>query len=265
LFINFAVYSSFLFQFYFGMEKELTPAIKAWLDTDPDKRDLMLGATMLLQITRNNILFNNVTRNLTKKADVIQYHLQRAYNIRLQDYTKAQVKEMLVTVDAIDKSHALSKSQDSTRSQFQNGRRADHDTLPAEIQQLYVDNASILRQMRECHTKLRLINSDNSTCPDSDRYAFAKEIISLDKKYRQNWYTYDHYIPGSATSVSETASEPSDARAASARAKKLINLNKAKYAASRDAELAKKMKEWFAQVLNPSQKMLDELMALAII
>jgi hypothetical protein len=25
------------------------------------------------------------------------------------------------------------------------------------------------------------------------------------------------------------------------------------------------MKEWFAQVLNPSQKMLDELMALAII
>jgi len=60
------------------MEKELTPVIKAWLDTDKDKRDLMQGATVLLQITKNKILFNNIVRNLSGSADIIEYHLQKS-------------------------------------------------------------------------------------------------------------------------------------------------------------------------------------------
>jgi hypothetical protein len=245
------------------MEKELTPVIKAWLDTDKDKRDLMQGATVLLQITKNKILFNNIVRNLSGSADIIEYHLQKAYNIRVQDVTKAKVKELLTEVEKVDKNRNLSGEQATNRSEFQRGKRADHDTLPEAIQQLYVDNALIMHKMRDNHAKLRLINSDNSTCPDSDRYAFAKEILALDKRYRQNWYDYDHYKQGSPVETSQA--EQSDLRSVSKRAVKLINLNKTRYAQSRDADLGDRIKEWYSQVLNPSEKLTAELVNLGLI
>ena len=46
--------------------------------------------------------------------------------------------------------------------------------------------------MRDCHTHLRLINPTNSTCPDNDRYPWAKQLIAYDKQYRDNWNRYDH-------------------------------------------------------------------------
>ena len=58
----------------------------------------------------------------------------------------------------------------SKRTDLQRGKRADHDQLPDEIKQLYVENADILRKMRECHVRLRMITPETSTCPDSDRF-----------------------------------------------------------------------------------------------
>ena len=56
--------------------------------------------------------------------------------------------------------------------------------------------------MRELHLKLRTLSLDNTTCPDSERYSFLKEIITLDKKRVSNWDIYDHYIIGSSSSTS---------------------------------------------------------------
>ena len=51
--------------------------------------------------------------------------------------------------------------------------------------------------MRELHLRLRSLSLENSTCPDSERYPFLKELISLDKKLHANWEAYDHYVtPG---------------------------------------------------------------------
>ena len=76
---------------------------------------------------------------------------------------------------------------------FKRGRRADHDSLPPEIQALYVENLSVLRRMREVHLRLRNLSLETATCPDSERYPFLKELIDLDKKYRSNWQGYDNY------------------------------------------------------------------------
>lgn len=225
---------------------ELTPKIKEWLDTAPEKRDIAAGAELLLRINRNRILFNNIIRNPAKHAATLEYHLQKILKQRLADITHEQVAAMMVKVDDIAQSRGLVESQ---RSEFQRGKRADHDLLPPEVQQLYVDNADIMRRMREAHTRLRMINSTNSTCPDSDRYPLAKDIIRLDMQYRDNWNLYDHYIKGTPLSSTVRAV---DARTASKNAAKTIVLQLGKYAKQPSEALADRIRDLYSRIPNPS-------------
>lgn len=56
---------------------ELTPKIKEWLDTAPEKRDIRVGAELLLRINRNRVLYNNILRNPGRHAATLEYQLQR--------------------------------------------------------------------------------------------------------------------------------------------------------------------------------------------
>lgn len=228
---------------------ELTPKIKEWLDIAPENRDIRAGAELLLRITRNRILYNNILRNPAKHASTLEYHLQKILKQRLIDTTHEEVAQMMTQVDAIAGQHGLTRS---SRSEFQRGKRADHDQLPPEVQQLYVDNADIMRRMREAHTRLRMINSTNSTCPDSDRYPLAKDIIRLDLQYRDNWNLYDHYVKG--TPLAATA-RVVDSRTASKNAVKTINLQLGKYARHPSDALADRIRNLYNQIDNPSAKL----------
>ena len=89
---------------------------------------------------------------------------------------------------------ATGENKSEEFAEFKAGKRGDHDQLPDEIKALYVENLDIVHRMRELHLKLRTLSLDGATCPDSDRYPFLKEIITLDKRLHTNWDTYDHYI-----------------------------------------------------------------------
>lgn len=125
----------------------------------------------------------------------MHYQLQKYYNFRVQALTHAQVEEMAAQVETIVAEHIpLAANADENPAK---GRRADHDSLPDEIKAKYVENLSLLQRMRELHLRLRSLSLENSTCPDSERYPFLKELISLDKKLHANWEAYDHYVaPG---------------------------------------------------------------------
>lgn len=235
---------------------ELTPKIKEWLDTAPEKRDIRVGAELLLRINRNRVLYNNILRNPGRHAATLEYQLQKILKQRLIDTTHEEVAQMMTQVDAIAKNRGLVNSE---RSEFQRGKRADHDQLPPEVQQLYVDNADIMRRMRDAHTRLRMINSSNSTCPDSDRYPLAKDIINLDLQYRDNWNVYDHYVKGTPISATVRAV---DSRTASKNAVKTINLLIGKYAkalsngAEAEADgLRERIHNLYSQIDNPSAKL----------
>lgn len=245
------------------IELELTPKIKEWLETEPDKRDLEAGAELLLRVSRNRILYANVRQNIKAKASTIEYHLKKIYRKRLQDSTHREVKAMMVKVEAIDRSRGLSKP-DSTalRSVLQRGKRADHDELPEEIQQLYVDNADIMRRMRDIHTKLRLISPDNSTCPDSDRYPLAKHLIALDQTYRDNWNKYDHYIKGTPVAANIPVV---DTRTGQANAAKYCNLLLGKYAKSKSDSIADRIKEVYASIDNPTSALTEKMNAAGLL
>lgn len=174
------------------MNHKFTELIKKWLDTPEDERDYAVGALYLLKLSGNQILYKNIVAALDKRHDVIEYQLQKYYNFRVQALTHAQVEEMAALVETIVAEHIpLAAEADK---QPQKGKRADHDSLPDEIKAKYVENLSLLQRMRELHLRLRSLSLENSTCPDSERYPFLKELISLDKKLHANWEAYDHYV-----------------------------------------------------------------------
>ena len=177
------------------MDHKFTEQIKQWLEKSEDERDYSVGALYLLKLSGNQIMYRNIIAQIDRRHDVVDYQLQKYYNFRVQALTHAQVEEMAAQVETIVAEHIpLAAKADE---QPQKGKRPDHDTLPDEIKAKYVENLSLLQHMRELHLRLRSLSLENATCPDSERYPFLKELISLDKKLHANWEAYDHYVtPG---------------------------------------------------------------------
>lgn len=187
------------------MDKEFTDKLQTWLSLPREDRDWDEGALMLLQLTGNKIMYRNLSVNPEGKANFIEGKLQQYLEFRLAELTHEQVKEMQHAVEEIVKEHTEFKSDDNEAKNFKAGKRADHDTLPEEIQALYVENLDIVHRMRELHLKLRTMSTTDSTCADSDRYPFLKEFIKLDKKLHDNWNVYDHFVTKAETAESAEA------------------------------------------------------------
>ena len=199
------------------MDKQFTLKLQEWMNTPADKRDYEQGAKFLLQLTNNKILYRNLSRDPKGHAEFIEFKIKRYLQYRLQELTHDEVNAMQKQVDVIARKLALDKEVPKTKApktesqEFRAGKRADHDTLPPEIQALYVENASLMQKMRELHLQLRMLSTQASTCPDSDRFPFLKEIIELDKRYHKNWQAYDSFTASSDaadTGSGETAPTP---------------------------------------------------------
>lgn len=181
------------------MDHKFTEQIKQWLETPEAERDYSVGTLYLLKLSGNQIMYRNIVAQLDRRHDVVEYQLQKYYNFRVQALTHAQVEEMAAQVETIVAEHIpLAANADQSPAK---GRRVDHDSLPDEIKAKYVENLSLLQRMRELHLRLRSLSLDNSPCPDSERYPFLKELISLDKKLHANWEAYDHYVAPSPDAV----------------------------------------------------------------
>ena len=189
------------------MDKTFTDKLQAWLNQSREERDWDEGALMLLQLTGNKIMYRNLSVNPEGKANFIEGKLQQYLEFRLAELTHEQVKEMQHAVEEIVKEHTEFKSDDNEAKNFKPGKRADHDTLPEEIQALYVENLDLVHRMRELHLKLRTMSTTDSTCADSDRYPFLKEFIKLDKKLHDNWNVYDHFVTKAETAESAEEAE----------------------------------------------------------
>ncbi|MBR5594360.1 MAG: hypothetical protein IKW46_09850 [Bacteroidaceae bacterium] len=192
------------------LNHEFTEKIQQWLDTPHEQRDYEQGALYLLKLNGNQIMYRNLMSNPRGKAEFIEYHLRKHYSFRVKDLTHAQVVAMDKQVEEIVKKHNTF-TEDNPAKEFKQGKRGDHDTLPDEIQALYVENLSLLQRMREVHLKLRTLSTADAPCPDSERYPFLKELIELDTRLHANWDRYDHYT-GAENEPVETVAEEKPAR-----------------------------------------------------
>lgn len=192
------------------MNNEFTEKLQQWMNTPDQQKNWDEGAIMLLQLSGNKIMYANISVNPKGKAEFIKGKLQQYLNFRLQQLTHEEVKNMQAKVEVIVKETIRPEGE---FADFKAGKRTDHDTLPDEIKALYTENLDIVHRMRELHLKLRSLSLENATCPDSERYPFLKEIITLDKQLHDNWFTYDHFAANSAADASEDEGEeaPEDA------------------------------------------------------
>ena len=278
------------------MDNNFTEEVKAWLDMPASERDYDKGALYLLQLSNNQIMYRNLSRNAKKHGDFIEHHIRKYMKFRLERLTHEQVQEMQKKVDKIailrnldassegssassggengegnDSASGSTETADSTDSavsaspKFKVGMRADHDLLPAEIQALYVENASILQKMRELHLTLRNLSLDNVACPDSERYPFLKELIELDKKYHSNWKAYDSFsmVEGASNVAEKRIIE--DERSLQRNIYRQINLTKGRYKKSPSEALKEKLVDLYKQLASPEESLTEELIALGVL
>ena len=279
-----------------SMDNNFTEEVKAWLDMPASERDYDKGALYLLQLSNNQIMYRNLSRNAKKHGDFIEHHIRKYMKFRLERLTHEQVQEMQKKVDKIailrnldassegssassggengegnDSASGSTETADSTDSavsaspKFKAGMRADHDLLPAEIQALYVENASILQKMRELHLTLRNLSLDNVACPDSERYPFLKELIELDKKYHSNWKAYDSFsmVEGASNVAEQRIIE--DERSLQRNIYRQINLTKGRYKKSPSEALKEKLVDLYKQLASPEESLTEELIALGVL
>ena len=272
------------------MDIKFTEKVQAWLDTPAEERDYDQGAIFLLQLSNNQIMYRNLSRNTKKNAQFIEYQIRKYMKFRLADLTHAQVTEMQKAVDKIVALRHLDREEtpvnvaddtdvtgedfgtvdapESTNvnvsSEFKAGKRADHDSLPIEIQALYVENGNIIHKMRELHMRLRSLSVENATCPDSERYPFLKELIALDKQYHKNWQVYDSW---SAVKAAEGAEQKliEDERQAQKNIYRQINLTKGRYKKNPTDSLKEQIASLYSQLASPVETLTAELRELGIL
>ena len=242
------------------MNNKFNDKVQAWLMQDADQRDYAEGAMLLLQLTGNQIMYRNLMANPKRNAPFIEYQLKKRLSFRLQQVTHEQVEQMQAQVDKIVVNRNLEVKQEKPVNEFKAGKRADHDELPDEIQALYVENLSIVQKMRELHLKLRTLSLANATCPDSERYPFLKELIALDKRLHSNWEQYDNY-----TGTDGEQRLTADVREESKKAVRMVNLAKGRYAKKPSEELKAQILENYGKIINPTEKLTNDLMELGIL
>lgn len=256
-------------------ESFLTQATN-WLNTPDADRDYEKGALLFLQISQNRIMYNNLARRPQYYAKHIEYQIEKWVKQKTSEITHEQVvaleEKAAKIMEALPKENEEETAKDDSPVHLR-GKRADHDTLPLEIQALYTENYTIISRMRECHLQVRNASGPNQSCIDADKWAFLNELISLDKKLHSNWKQYDCFVLDEKSKIAPTPQpktlEPSSANpeivAESEKCLRMVNLNKGKYRKNPNEALKKRIHEWYSKIVNPSPKLVKELKELGIL
>ena len=199
--------------------QNLTENLAEFLATPRESRDWNAGALLLLQLTNNPILYRNISLNPKGKADFIEGKLQQFLKARKALESHKEIEEKQQQVNAIIAERTEFK-ENNPASEFKAGKRADHDSLPENIQSLYVENLDLVHRMRELHLKLRLLSDTTKQIPDSERKPLLDEFISLDKKLHDNWNTYDHFVVNAETAEQTPAEQTEPQQEEAAKPKK---------------------------------------------
>ena len=238
------------------LDDKLTQDIQQWLDSPQEQRSLEQGAEMLLRLNRNRYMHAQILRR--RNFAKLEYELQKHLRIRLEGLTTREVALMeQEALPKIEESLAqgqptISTDGDQPEGVFR-GRRADHDTLPADLQALYERNGEIYFKMKQLFETLKGME-DATPC---DRHELLGQLVAYDKEYRDNWNAYDTWsvvAAGSVTEPAATALLPTAQELQAAR--KYLSSNKLKLAAAEgDAAnaLRKKMQQRVSLLLSAGQ------------
>lgn len=180
-----------------NLDPKLTREMQDWLNARPADRDFMRGAAMLRSLNRNKALYNTLVRNPGKYMSKLEYELRKHLRIRLHNMSVADVVHMEAEVmprvaSTVATPPTISSDDELPEAHTARGRRADHDSLPPEIQALWDGNATRYRKIVLLFNELKAM-ADQEPC---DRFEKLQMLDELDKQYRHALEQYDGYLPG---------------------------------------------------------------------
>lgn len=166
------------------MDHKFTEKIRTWLNTPVNERSIEEGATMLLQLNRNRILHQNIIRRGVRMMPKLEYELKKHLRIRDDGKTLHEVVAMEeVMMPAVE--------QLVTKPEAEHvGKRADHDELPEEVQQLWNDNFERYVKIKALFEELKAMEK----MQPCDRYEKLKLLNEAEKAYRKALSAYDSYV-----------------------------------------------------------------------
>ena len=177
------------------LDPEFTKELQQWVNTPDAERDPQAGALLLFRITGNAYVYQQALARPQAYASVLDHELKKHLRIRLDGLTRQEVAAMerntLPKIEAtlsLDEAPSVSTDADQPEAVHQ-GRRADHDKLPEDIQALYTENGELYFKMKLLFNQLKAM-ADREPC---DRYELLKQLKAADDKYRANWQRYDEY------------------------------------------------------------------------
>lgn len=248
-------------------DDNFTAQIQTWLaKPEHSKDDLVQGATYVLKLTRNQALFNTIMRRPERYEDKIIYELKKRLPMRLDHMTRSDVKaleaEILPAITPLIDTTENQDEGEETQDASAVGKRADHEQLPVEIQQLWDANAERWKKIKE------LYNTCKELEKPCDRYEYLKLLKETWYAYKKDFTVYDSYKNGenpepTGVSVDSSASEITVKDVTNARAYISKNLEKLETMTDMGSEEYIKLKEKVAQrinvILNAGESFSDDM------
>lgn len=250
-------------------DDNFTAQIQTWLaKPEHSKDDLVQGATYVLKLTRNQALFNTIMRRPERYEDKIIYELKKRLPMRLDHMTRSDVKaleaEILPAITPLIDTTENQNEGEETQDASAVGKRADHEQLPVEIQQLWDANAERWKKIKE------LYNTCKELEKPCDRYEYLKLLKETWYAYKKDFAVYDSYKIGenpepTGVSVDSSASEITIKDVTNARAYISKNLEKLETMTDKESDECKKLKEKVAQrinvILNAGESFSEDMIA----
>lgn len=205
------------------IDNKLTTQIQQWMETEPKTDEVIVqGADLLLRINRNRMLHQTIVRKPQRGLSKLTYELQKHLRYRLDGLTLQQVRKMEAevlpevqqTLDAGEPvttdAESIADTEAAIAAAPKLGRRADHDTLPSEIQALWTDNAERYKKMKEAF----------ATCQEltmaCDRYEYVKMLSETYQRYRADMLRYDSYTTETSATKADDAAANASVKVATA-------------------------------------------------
>lgn len=180
------------------IDNKLTKEIQELLAKEAlSTSDILHGADILLRINRNHALYQLMLRNPKRYEKKLVYELNKHLAYRLDGLTLQEVRDMdnkvITEVDALiaegepETEEGKETADDNDTTTPKRGRRADHASLPVEIQALWDKNADRYKKIKEARATVETLEM---AC---DRYEYLKFMKEAYAAYKTDMQKYDDY------------------------------------------------------------------------
>ena len=186
------------------IDPKFTEKIALWLQSDHKSDEkIKEGAMLLLQLNRDQAMYQRIVRRPQRELKFLEYKLQRFLKLRnegktIKDVIKIDQEvipeiKLAVTSDAGMSDAGMlpvvepSDNEGDTGSIVRKGIRPDHDKLPGNIQAIWPKNAERWKKIKEAFEACKQLTEP------CDRYEYLKVLKDSWYKYKDDMARYDEY------------------------------------------------------------------------